>query len=136
MEPLLYDKTELTHQERFDLAVVLETPGFAVIKKLFEAACQQKLGAIIKLNPEDVNYDSLVKSRSLVSRTTNEVCAAMIKSIVMHAQTARIDEEVEKARKALEAGETAEGEDVAKPLGKKFGSFVMKPRKVATQENQ
>src|ERR1700677_1547602 len=127
MEPLLYDKTELTHQERFDLAVVLDTPGFAVIKKLFEAACQQKLAAIIKLNPEEPNYDSLVKSRSLVSRTNNEVCAALIKSIAMHAQVARIDEEVEKARKALEAGETTEGEEVARPLGKKFGSFVMKP---------
>jgi hypothetical protein len=132
MDPLMYEG--LTPQQRLDLGRTSETPGFAVIKLLLDDACDKSLKAVIKVSPEDPEYDQKVKARQLVSRVTNDVCATLIKSIIMHSEVAKVQANLMRAQKELQA-ELAEGGDAPKPLGEKFGSFVIKPRKNAKQKS-
>lgn len=133
MDPLMYEG--LSSQQRADLARLIEAPGWAVVKLLLDDACSKTLQAIIKVNPEDVQYDEKVKARQLVSRVTNDVCATLLKSVVMHSERAVIEKRIEEARKNAEDPEGVQEE--AQPIGEKFGSFKIKPRKVAKpQSNQ
>ncbi len=123
MEPLKYGG--LNPQKRLYLKAIVEHPGFAVQKELLEDAARQATLAVIRLSPEDENYEALLKSRQMTARITNDVIATLIKSIIMHAETSKI----EQAQKTEESDVEA-----PKPLGEKFGSFVINQRKaVATQ---
>lgn len=128
MQPLKY--TSLTLQEKNALKDMMQHPGFAVQKKLFDDACRQANEALIKLNPEDADYDRLAKTRHMTARLTNEVCATLIKSIIMHSESAKIENAIEQQNK-----ENKEPESAAPQLvGTKFGSFSMKPRPAAKQD--
>jgi hypothetical protein len=132
MDPLMYEG--LTPQQRLDLGRTVETPGFAVIKLLLDDACDQSLRAIIKVNPEDPDYHTKVEARQITSRIMNDVCATLIKSVVMHSEVAKVEANLARAQKELQA-EMAEGGEAPMPLGEKFGSFVMKPRKGKQKSN-
>jgi len=126
MEPLKYDGLGL--QEKLDLGRMAEHPGFAVQKKLFDDACQQAVRAVIKLNPEEKDFENILKTRQLVARITNDVCATLLKSIVMHSESGK----VEVAVKELETSLESEPERVL--LGERFGSVSFKPKN--KQDNQ
>lgn len=124
MEPLMY--AGLNPQKRLYLRAIIEHPGFAVVRELLEDACRQATQAVIKLNPEDENYDTLVKARQMTARLTNELAGMLIKSMIMHAETSKMET-------AAKTEETVE----AKPtlVGSKYGSFVINPRKSGDQQD-
>ena len=119
MEPLCYDK--LTFDERIYLGSLSKHPGFIILKKLFEDACNQAVQSVIKLSPEDPEYDRKLRARQLVARTTNDVCATLLKSIMMHSEAGELEESTKIAQEELKT-ETKE-------FGEAFGSFQRKSRK-------
>lgn len=126
MEPLKYEGLGL--QEKLDLGRMAEHPGFAVQKKLFDDACQQAVRAVIKLNPEDPNFESILKMRQLVARVTNDVCATLLKSIAMHSESAKVEVSIKELENSLES------EDERVLLGERFGSVSFKSKN--KQDNQ
>jgi len=124
MEPLKYEGLGL--QEKLDLGRMAEHPGFAVQKKLFDDACQQAVRAVIKLNPEEKDFESTLKMRQLVARITNDVCATLLKSIAMHSESGRVEVMVKEVEGEVETERV--------PLGERFGSVSFKPKN--KQDNQ
>jgi hypothetical protein len=119
MDPLNYEGLSL--EDKMALGNMQLHPGFIVMKKLFEDACDQATASAIKLNPEDPQYETILKIRHLTARVTNEVCATLIKSIVMHSQAGQIEEQAKKIEEALKkaTGDTVE-------LESKYGSMKIK----------
>ena len=117
MEPLGY--SELTTAEKMYLGDLMRHPGYAVLKKLMEAASTQATENVTKLDPEDAAYDAKLKSRHLVSRVTNDVCATLIKSVVMHSEAGIVENQLQKLKE--EVGDVE--------VNGRLGSMAVKPRK-------
>lgn len=118
MDPLNYEG--LNTQEKLYLGSLSKHPGYVVLRKLMDDACRQATELVIKLNPEDPQYDAKLKARQIVARTTNDVCATLIKSIVMHTEAGVVEEQISKSEEALE--------EVHASLGAQFGSVTIKSR--------
>ena len=119
MDPFCYD--ELSQDERLYLSSFAKHPGFLVLKKMMENASRQATEAVIKLNPDDKDFDTKLKNRQMTARIVNDLCATLIKSIVMHSNAAAIQEEQEEFDKKMkEAG-------VAIPEELGLGSVRIKP---------
>lgn len=121
MEPFGYN--ELSLEEKIYIGSLSKHPGFVVLKKLMDSACDQATKLVIKLDPEDPAYDTKLKARQLVARVTNDVCATMLKSIVMHTNAGAVEEQAEELKKALEASGAE-----APELGLGMGSIRIKSR--------
>lgn len=118
MDPLCYDS--LSFEDKTYLRALSKHPGYVILRKLMEDACRQATEAVIKLNPESENYSNVLKSRQIVARTTNDFCATLVKSIVMHTEAAETEEKVNKEQEDLE--------EAGVSLDAKFGSVTIKPR--------
>ena len=127
MEPLCYD--ELTFEERMHLGSLEKHPGFIVFKKLCESACMQATARAISTDPEDPAYDTKLKSRQLVARVTNDFSATLIKSIMMHSEAGRVEQEAKRVQQVLEEVVGVEDTEV------QFGSMRKKksPSKEKTE---
>ena len=123
MDPFCYD--ELSQDERLYLSSFAKHPGFLVLKKMMENASRQATEAVIKLNPDDKDFDTKLKNRQMTARIVNDLCATLIKSIVMHSNAAAIQEEQEEFDKKMKEAGVAIPEELGlgsvriKPLGRK-----------------
>jgi hypothetical protein len=80
--PLLAEK--LSPQQQELLHALAYQPGFEVLIQLFDDACVSLTQRLIKLNPEDVDYERKLRELHLQSRTVNEFCSAVRKAINFH----------------------------------------------------
>jgi hypothetical protein len=95
----------LSLEERVYLANLSQHPGFAVLKKLMDEACQQATRKAIALDPEDPQYEHKLKARHLEARTMNDFAASVILSIKAHVESMEAEE-----------NETKEAENLLKSL--------------------
>lgn len=91
-EPLVYD--ELTEQQRLALANLTRHPGFDVIVLIFNKSCERVNGRLVKLNPEDAEYEKKLSRLHLCSRTVNEFCSGVLKTIALQERIAVLSQHV------------------------------------------
>ena len=70
-KPLLLE-TELTLADCIALGQAMNTPGFEIITRLFEAACKSANDDSIKLDPEGTDYERKLAVRVQRGRNFNE----------------------------------------------------------------
>ena len=99
-KPLLAE--ELTLAEKVMLAQMSLTPGYKILIRLLEAGCQKATEDTIKTDPEDVNYDQILRARQQYSRAVNRFSTLVLKSVEFHVEHGVAEEQ----QKELEAAET------------------------------
>lgn len=101
-EPLLYD--EITPQQRTALAALTRHPGFEVLVLIFNKSCERINSRMVKVNPDDPEYEKKLTRQHLCSRTVNEFCAEVLKSIAFHEQVATVQAQMteEEIRAAIQ----------------------------------
>ena len=104
-EPLLFD--ELNSQQRTALANLSHHPGYDVLLMIFNKSCERINARLLKLDPEDAEYDKKVTRLHLISKTVNEFCSKILKSIQIHEQIAVLSQQMseQEIRAAIEAAE-------------------------------
>ena len=104
-EPLLFD--ELNSQQRTALANLSHHPGYDVLLMIFNKSCERINARLLKLDPEDAEYDKKVTRLHLISKTVNEFCLSVVKSIQIHEQIAVLSQQMseQEIRAAIEAAE-------------------------------
>ena len=90
----------LTQTERLYLEGLTHHDGYPVLEKLFNQACSIANADVMKLDPEDANYDTAVKARQQRARNINEFCGAVIKSIKGNIKVAENNERKSNERTA------------------------------------
>jgi hypothetical protein len=98
-KPLLIDGLSLP--EKIMLGQTSLTPGFQILIKLMEAACDDSRVAINDVNPEDPGYEQVLKARQQYSRAINKFSALVLKSVHYHTEYG-IAEERQKELEALQ----------------------------------
>src|ERR1035437_9370081 len=81
-KPLLQDR--LTSAEKAMLGQTALTPGYKVIIKLMDSACEESRVSINDVNPEDENYEQVLKARQQYSRAINKFSALVLRSVEHH----------------------------------------------------
>jgi hypothetical protein len=132
-KPLLLEK-ELSIADCVMLNGVMNTPGFSILTRLYEAACAWANNETIKLDPEDPNYNQKLAVRTQRTRNFNEIVQYVRLSALTHADRVQKQKQIEN-----EAAETAVasvfGIHAAKPgtepsaIEKTFGIHPAKPKK-------
>lgn len=104
-EPLLFD--ELSSQQQTALANLSHHPGYDVLLMIFNKSCERINARLLKLDPEDAEYDKKVTRLHLISKTVNEFCLSVVKSIQIHEQIAVLSQQMseQEIRAAIEAAE-------------------------------
>jgi hypothetical protein len=105
MAKLLLD--DLNPLDRAHVAALTMQPGWAVVVKMFEQACQIAITQVILLSPEDANYNQKLANAQINARATNDFCASILKSIAAHCAAMGEEreaekEEIENAKKVIE----------------------------------
>jgi len=100
MDPLCYES--LSFDEKMSLGGLATHPGYVVLKKLMADACLQPTIALVKIKPDDVDYDRKIKANQLAAHITNDVCATLIKSIIMHTASGRLEGSEQRAQEELD----------------------------------
>lgn len=90
VKPLLMDG--LTLPEKVKLGQTFLTPGYSILVKLMESACRTATEDVIKLNPEDENYDHVLKARQQYSRAVNKFCILVLRSVEYHVDAGMAEE--------------------------------------------
>lgn len=75
---------ELSPQKQELLRTLAHQPGFEVLVELFDGACAMFNQRLVKLNPEDRDYDRKLRDHHLECRMVNEFCSAVLKAIDYH----------------------------------------------------
>jgi hypothetical protein len=81
-KPILMDGLTLT--EKIHLGATAMTPGYQVIIKMFEAICRKLTEDAIKVDPEEDNYDQILRAKQQEARTANKFAALFLKSVDYH----------------------------------------------------
>ena len=81
-KPLLMDG--LTLPEKVILGQMSLTPGYQVLVKLMESACEDSRLAINDVNPEEPGYVEVLKARQQFSRAVNKFCVLLLRSVEYH----------------------------------------------------
>ena len=104
-EPLLYD--ELTPLQRSVLANLARHPGFEVLVMIMNKSCELINSRLVKLDPQDPEYEKKLSRLHLQSRSVNEFCSKILKSIQIHEQIAVLSQQMseQEIRAAIEAAE-------------------------------
>jgi hypothetical protein len=104
-EPLLFD--ELTPQQRSALANLSHHPGYEVLVMIMNKSCEVINTRLVKLDPQDPEYEKKLSRLHLQSRTANEFCSSILKSIEFHERVAVLSQQVteQEIRAAIEAAE-------------------------------
>ena len=63
-------------------------PGYAVLQRLMDAACNESRIAINDVNPEDPGYDQVLRARQQFSRAVNKFSVLVLRSIDWHKKSA------------------------------------------------
>jgi hypothetical protein len=80
--PLLMDA--LTLPEKVMLGQTSLTPGYKILIKLMESACEDSRLAINDVNPEEPGYIEVLKARQQYSRAVNKFCVLLLRSVDYH----------------------------------------------------
>ena len=112
-QPLLMD--DLTIPERVMLGQLTNIGGFKVLTKLLDAACVRVTQDIVKLDPENPDYERLLSIRTQRARTVNEFVNLIRKSVIYHADVVRNEA----------AAEEVQVEDA---VAKTFGIHTIPPK--------
>jgi hypothetical protein len=75
---------ELSLQKQELLRLLSHQPGFEVLVQLFDAACVTLNERLVKLNPEDRDYERKLRDHHLECRVINEFCSQVLKAIDYH----------------------------------------------------
>jgi hypothetical protein len=132
-KPLLLE-TELTLADCVALGQTMNTPGFDILTRLYEASCAQANNDAIKLDPEGTDYERRLAVRTQRARNFNEQVSYVRASALVH---------VARVKKAREDEENAAEDAVANRFGiwpaekgkdldaitKTFGAHAAKPPK-------
>jgi len=97
-KPLLMDSLSLP--EKVVLGQMSLTPGYKILIKLMEAACEDSRLAINDVNPEEPGYVEVLKARQQFSRAVNKFCVLLLRSVDYHKDHG-IAEEQQKEAEAL-----------------------------------
>ncbi len=118
-KPLLYD--ELTSQQRTSLASLTHHPGYEVLVLIMSKSCETINARLVKLDPQDPEYEKKLTRLHLQSRTVNEFCSSVLKSVAHHERMAVLSQQMteDEIRVAIEAAEPQVKQ--GNPLGKTFG---------------
>lgn len=82
--PLLIDGLSLP--EKVSLGQMSLAPGFLILIKLMDAACEESRVSINDVNPEDPGYEHVLKARQQYSRAINKFSSLVLRSIEYHKQ--------------------------------------------------
>lgn len=104
-EPLLFD--ELTMPQRTALANLVHHPGFEVLVMIMNKSCDVINSRLVKLDPQDSEYEKQLSRLHLQSRTVNEFCSSVLKSIQFHERMAVLHQQMseEEIRAAISEAE-------------------------------
>src|ERR1035437_3899477 len=84
---ILYGK--LTIPEQVMLAQLTHQPGFKVLVKMLESASEDATQDVLRVDPEQENYERLLLARQQRSRATIEFSRRVLDSIQYHIDAAR-----------------------------------------------
>jgi hypothetical protein len=96
LKPLLM--RELTLGEKVALQQLTMSPGFPVLIKLIESGCQSATADTIRVDTEDVNYETILQARHHYARAVNRFTQLIRESINYHVQRSVVTEEVQVAQ--------------------------------------
>lgn len=134
-KPLLLEK-ELTLADCVALGQTMGTPGFEIVRRLYEAACQAAGNDSIKLDPERPDYERVLAVRAQRARNFNELVEWVRLSALTHHDRVRKNAIAEETA-AVDAVGATFGIHPAKPGQKAdaiknvFGIHPAKPKKAA-----
>lgn len=132
-KPLLLE-SELSIAECVMLNGVMNTPGFSILTRLYEAACAWANNESIRLDPEDTNYNQKLAVRTQRTRNFNELVQYVRLSALTHVKRVEKQKQ-EENQQAEEAVASVFGIHPAKPgtepnaIEKTFGIHPAKPPK-------
>jgi len=106
--PLLMEAEELTPIERVNLTHMRTHPGFAVLEKLFMAACKNASEAVVKLDPIEEGYERKLKALQQKARERSEFSMLILSTIEWQDQYIRSIEAV--------TGEKINQESIPNPI--------------------
>ncbi len=75
---------ELTLGDGFALGQIMGTPGFEVLRRLYEAACAEAGADTLRLDPERTDYNHVLGVRTQRARNFNELVEWVRTSALMH----------------------------------------------------
>ena len=90
-KPLLMD--ELSLPDKVMLGQTSLTPGYKVLIRMIEAGCKKATEDTIKADPEDVNYDQILRARQQYSRAVNRFSTLLLKSVEYHMEHGAAEEQ-------------------------------------------
>lgn len=93
--PLLAE--ELSVGERLMLGQMTHHGGYGVLRKLMDAICDRATKDLIRLDPENPEYERKVGVRTQRARDVNETCSDLLKSIKYHVEAVESQERAEEA---------------------------------------
>lgn len=120
----LFTYNGISKEDMQYLSGMAKHPGYIILKKLMENACQQSVVKMVKLKPEDADYDRLLKVYQTESHVINDVCSTVVKSIAKYVKVIEDDEKAQEIQEQLQLA----GVD-ASLVGERFGSAVIKSQK-------
>lgn len=91
MEPLLRDG--LTEIQRVSLASLKQHPGFKVLEQLHFDACTRATEALVRLSPEEENYQQKLSARQIKARERSEFSLLILGSIDWHIAAASVPQQ-------------------------------------------
>jgi len=130
--PLL--ERELTLADCVALGQTLGTPGFEIVRRLYEAACQEASNDSIRLDPERPDYERVLAVRAQRARNFNEIVEWVRLSALAHHDRVRKNA-IKEDSAAVDAVGATFGIHPAKPNEKSdaiknvFGIHPAKPTK-------
>lgn len=111
-KPLLLEQ-DLSLADCIALGQTMNTPGFDILVRLYEAACKSASDDSIKLDPEGADYERKLAVRTQRARNFNE-CVSYVRACAL-AHVARVKKQREE--------ENAKAEDA---VSNRFGIFPAK----------
>ena len=92
--------SDLTPLDRAHVAALTMQPGWAIVVKMFEEACQIATVKVIQIKPEDANYKQNLANAQINARATNDFCSSVLKSVAAHCKA--VGDERQEEREAIE----------------------------------
>jgi hypothetical protein len=128
---------DLSIPECAHLNQMMNTPGFPVLVKLFDAAIASASAKALGTNPEDPNHERLVAARAARARAFQEIVTWVRDCSAVHVKRVVMSVQAEDLRVAEAVGRTlgihpAKPTDDVNAITKTFGIHPAKPVKKET----
>jgi len=127
---------ELTIADCFSLGQTMNTPGFDILRRLYEAACAEANADAVRLDPERTDYTHVLSVRTQRTRNFNELVEWVRTSALIHhnrvaKQALEVEEEVkEKVANVFGIHPAKPGATGDAAIKNVFGIHPAKPTKV------